>query len=76
MYLKGPLLIIFSVCCIALVSAGPQVERRIQMSAALTDLAATFDCDEGAFDTSAGRITCITPVSFPFLGGLTQNNRF
>ncbi len=70
MYLKGPALIFFSAGCIGLAGLAHHFDQRQGMSEGLTHLAKSTECATDGFDTAAGRITCITPVSFPFITGL------
>ena len=76
MYLKGPVLILFSAGCIGLAGLAHHAEQRKGMSQGLTQLAQRHDCAADGFDTAAGRITCVTPVSFPFITDLLDERPF
>ncbi len=73
---KGPSLILLSAGCIGLAGLAHHVDQRLGASQGLTQLAEAEECSSGGFDTAAGRVTCVTPVSFPLITDLDDDRPF
>ncbi len=76
MDLRGMVLIGFSAACLAVAGLAYQEQQRREMGVSLAGAFADYDCRGEGLETSAGRVGCMTPVSFPLIGDFLKPTRY